>query len=313
MIIRKGIQERSRRYAALASLILFLLCCIIGGCDGFLVQNNAPAENLQMYFPPVSESDAQMEIHIIDVGQGDCALVRSGGANILVDAGENGLGSKVVEYLKSIGITKLDWVIGTHPHSDHIGGLDTVISKLDVDNIMMPRLPDELVPINKTYTDVLDAVEKKGLQITAAKAGDVFTFGDMAMQVLSPSVNSNYSDVNDYSVVLRFVCGDFEYLTTGDISSMVEIDIIDNGYDVSADILKLAHHGSYTGTCRSFLNAVNPMYAVIMCGHENEHGHPHDAVMDRIYENKISPIRTDRLGNVKIVCNDGVIDVYALD
>ncbi len=243
------------------------------------------------------------EIHFIDVGQGDSILIRSGGSNILIDAGENDQGTVVNAYLDKLGIEKLDLVIGTHPHSDHIGGLDVVLDAHPVERIILPVIPDDLVPTTRTYEDLLTSIQTQGLKITPAKPGETYTFGDGVLEILGP-VTDEYDDLNDFSVVSRFCFGEWAVLLTGDMESDAEADLLEAGTDVSANVLKLGHHGSSTSTSQEFLNAVDPEICVIEVGEGNSYNHPHRETIERIETNGCTVYRTDLNGTI-VLTTDG--------
>ncbi|MBE6764387.1 MAG: MBL fold metallo-hydrolase [Ruminococcaceae bacterium] len=313
MIRIKGTGAGRRILSAVLSIFILFVSFTFVGCDFQLptpIQLEQGDDNIHL---PIIYAGDEMVIHFIDVGQGDCSLVQGGGVNILIDSGENGMGTVVVEYLEKIGVSKLHWIIGSHPHSDHIGGIDTVIKSVEVDNLMLPVVDESLTPVTSTYSDVLDAAEEYDVSLTMAKAGDFYEFDGMMMEILSPDTQFNYSDLNDCSLVVRFSVNGFSYLTTGDISSSVERDILENGYDVSADVLKLAHHGSSTSSSWAFLKRSAPQYAVVSCGFDNDYGHPHDIVIDRLNELDITIVRRDRLGNVVFTYKEGAVDVAAVD
>ena len=246
-------------------------------------------------------SGGEMRIHAIDIGQGDCVLVQGGGVNILIDAGESGMGRQVLSYLESMGVRKLDWVINSHPHSDHMGGLAAVISGIAVENVMMPRLPDELVPATRTYENLMEAIAEKGLRVTAASAGDIYTFGnngEMTMKVLSPQNPSPYTELNDCSVALLFSCAGLRFFTAGDIEERVEDDLLESGVKLRADIYKASHHGSNTSSSKKFLKAVKPQYAFICCGIDNSYNHPSRKVVQRLESMGVEVERTDLAGTI---------------
>ena len=245
-------------------------------------------------------------VHFIDVGQGDCSLILSDGAAILIDAGENDKGGIVLDYLKKLGITKLDLVIGTHPHSDHIGGLDTVIEGVSVEKVLLPRIPDEIVPTTKTYTDLLTAVADNGLKVTAAKPGDSYTFGAGELTILGP--NRAYDDLNNMSVVCRFDYGTNSFLFTGDMETTAESDVLEQwGDELPADVLKVGHHGSTTSTGKAFYRAVSPEYCVILVGDGNDYGHPHAKTLKTLSSNEAEIYRTDFQGSIVFsVIEDGL-------
>lgn len=241
-----------------------------------------------------------VSVHFIDVGQGDCELIRVGDQSILIDAGENDKGNTVLDYLNKQGIEKIDLVIGTHPHSDHIGGMDTVINRIEVGEVLMPELPDSLVPTTKTYTDVLTAIADKNLPVTAAEPGQVYTFGDATLEILGPL--RDYDDLNDMSVVAKLTYGSTTFLFGGDMEKEVEDDLLNANADVRADVLKLSHHGSKTSNSKAFLDAVGADTYAICVGAGNSYGHPHDQVLNRISGKQV--YRTDLNGDI-VIGTDG--------
>lgn len=241
-----------------------------------------------------------VSVHFIDVGQGDCELIRVGDQSILIDAGENDKGNTVVDYLNKQGIEKIDLFIGTHPHSDHIGGMDTVINRMEVGEVLMPELPDSLIPTTKTYTDVLTAIADKNLPVTAAEPGQVYTFGDATLEILGPL--RNYDDLNDMSVVAKLTYGSTTFLFGGDMEKEVEDDLLGAKADVRADVLKLSHHGSKTSNSKAFLDAVGADTYAICVGAGNSYGHPHDQVLNRISGKQV--YRTDLNGDI-VIGTDG--------
>lgn len=246
---------------------------------------------------PVSQSKAA-EVHFIDVGQADSILIISQGQTVLIDAGTNSAGPSVLKYIQDQGITKIDYLIGTHPHEDHIGGLDNIINGLEIGQVILPRHSSN----TKTYEDVLNAVKNKGLKITAAKAGNSFSAGECSFKLLAP--DGEYDDTNNYSVVARMTVGSVSMLFTGDAETQSEQRILDSGALVKSDLLKVGHHGSSTSTCPQFLAAVAPKYAVISVGKDNSYGHPHIETLEALQKAGTEIYRTDILGTV-IASTDG--------
>lgn len=238
------------------------------------------------------------EVHFIDVGQADCILVRTaGGENMLIDAGNNADGDDVVEYLNNIGVSRIDYIIGTHPHEDHIGGMDNVINELDIGEVYMPNKQYT----TKTFKDVLEAVSNKGLTIKTAKAGvTVFDSGGESAVMVAPNSES-YKDLNNYSAVIKYTCGGVSFLFTGDAEELSEQEIT---ADVSADVLKVGHHGSNSSTSEEFLRRVSPEYAVICVGEDNDYGHPHKETMERLAAAGVTVYRTDINGTI-VMTTDG--------
>lgn len=249
----------------------------------------------KIYAEPVSG----LKVHYIDVGQADSILVQQGDSNMLIDAGNNADANTVVEYLKSQNVSKLDFLVLTHPHEDHIGGADAVIKDFDINTVYMPKV----TTTTKTFKDVVLAMKNKDYKATAPNPGDTFKLGDADCTILSP-INSEKGDLNTYSIVLKVQYGNNKFLFTGDAQASNEQDMINADYDLSADVLKVGHHGSHTSTSEDFLNAVNPQYAVISCGKGNDYGHPHKEVMERLQAKGIPVYRTDEAGSI-ICTSDG--------
>ena len=208
-------------------------------------------------------------VHFIDVGQGDAILVITPDKRTaLIDGGETNTG--IVQYLKSIGITHLDLVVATHPHSDHIGGLVQVLQAIPVDKVVTNGVPYTTL----TYEHFLDAISTSKAKYIEVKRGDSIPLGSLNFAVLSPIDNTN-SDINNGSIVLRLVYGKVSFLFTGDAQVAAEDSMLSSGLDVSATILKVAHHGSRSGTNSAFLAAVKPQVAIYSAGLGNDYGHPH--------------------------------------
>ena len=246
------------------------------------------------------DGEAKLKMHVIDVGQGDSVLVQCGEKNVLIDCGENGMGGTVLDYLRRAGVSHLDWIIGTHPHSDHIGGMDTVIKSNDItiDHVMMPQTSKNMTPTTMTYTEVLAAIKKKKLKITRPVPGEEYDLDGVTMLVLSPDKGAKYEELNDYSIVLKFTFGNVSIITGGDASNLVERQIITRDYDLSADIYKVSHHGGKDGNSQAFLDEINPRYAAISVGADNRYGHPKKEILKRLRNIDCEVYRTDLDGNI---------------
>ncbi len=260
---------------------------------------NAAAEDVSAAASDVFRDGSTLEVHFLDVGQGDATLIRCGEAAMLIDAGNNSWGDDVRDYLEYQGIGDLDYVIGTHPDADHIGGLDVVMEAFDCGTVIMPDYEKD----TQTYTDVTDVMEEKGYELTLPQVGMVYELGEAAFTIVAP--NGEYGDnANDYSVGILLEHGENRFLLTGDAEEDSEADMLDNGIDLSADVLKAAHHGSRTANTEAFLERVNPEYVVISCGEGNSYGHPHAEVLNRLREMGIKVFRTDEEGTV-VATSDG--------
>lgn len=241
----------------------------------------------------------ELKVHFIDVGQADAILLQQGNAAMLIDGGNNGDRNKVKNYIEQEKITQLDYVIGTHAHEDHIGGLDYVINAFKVGKVYFPRQSAN----TKTFEDFAIAVKSKVGKLTAPKVGDTFKLGDAVCTILGPN-SSDYGDANDYSIVIKVVYGGTSFLFTGDAEEKSESEMLSSGLDLSATVLKVGHHGSRTSTGQDFLTKVNPKYAVISVGDVNSYGHPTQDAMDRLKAKNIPVYRTDESGTV-VAVSDG--------
>jgi len=240
--------------------------------------------------PPPDEN--AVEVHVIDVGQGDSILIKSGELAMLIDAGETKSGEIVTNYLKNIGVSKLEYLIGTHPHEDHIGGLSSIIQTFGVKTIIMPKV----VSTTKTFDELLDLIKEKGLKVTSPIVGQEYTLDKATFEILAPA--KKYKDINDNSVVIRLSHGENDFLFTGDIGKKTEKDILNETKDLDAEVLKVAHHGSKSSTSSEFLKTVNPKYAAICVGENNQYGHPDPETIKRIESVGASTYRTDLNGSI---------------
>lgn len=249
----------------------------------------------------IDNYDNKLQVHYIDVGQGDAILLVSPSKKtMLIDAGDNDDEETIVNYIKNQGINKLDYVVGTHPHADHIGGLDNVIRQLDIGEFYMPKI----VHTTKTFESVINEAIKKDIKVKTAKAGVEFLLDeDISVTMFSPN-ESKYKELNDYSPIMKVTYKDTSFLFTGDAEKLVEEEVINAGYDISANVLKVGHHGSTSSTSSKFLNKVNPSIAVIQVGKDNKYNHPHAETMKKLQDKGIEILRTDINGDI-IILSDG--------
>lgn len=245
-----------------------------------------------------AEVTEDLTVHFLDIGQGDCTLLTQGEHAMLIDAGDNDQGTKVQSYLEYLGISSLDYLVLTHPDADHIGGADVVIYKFDCNTILMPERKTD----TRTYDDVIQAMKSKDYTAIHPEVGDSYAFGESSFTILSPA--RNYEDSNDCSIVLRLTHGGNTFLFTGDAEEEAENDMLASGMDLSADVLKVGHHGSHTSTSDAFLDAVSPTYAVISCETGNSYGHPHAETLNKLRAAGVQLFRTDDQGTITVT-SDG--------
>ena len=236
-------------------------------------------------------NENNLHVYYIDVGQADSILVMNEKQSLLIDAGNNEDGDMVVNFIKDKGITKLDYIIGTHPHEDHIGGMDDVINNIDVDKIYLPAIQTN----TKTYQDVLQAIKDKNKKINSLKKGDKFNVGEAEFEVMTDSILDK-NNLNLSSNIIRMVFNGTSFLFTGDAE-------IENEKSITweqTDILKLGHHGSTTSTSQKFLNQIKPKYAIISVGKNNDYGHPKEKILERLKNEGAEIYRTDECGTIEI-------------
>ena len=241
--------------------------------------------------------DSDLKVYYIDVGQADCVLIQNNNENMLIDAGNNEDGEKLVKYFKELGITSFKYVVGTHPHEDHIGGLDDVINSFDIDTILLP----DAYTTTTTFMDVLDAIDNKNMTFTVPKENDKYQLGEANIDILYSGVD--VEDLNDASIVIKLTYGSNKFLFSGDATTKVEKQILNK--DLKVDVYKVAHHGSNTSNSAKFLEKLNPKYGIISCGKDNSYNHPHDEIVNRLEKRNIEIYRTDKLGTI-LVTSDGV-------
>ena len=241
--------------------------------------------------------DGSLNVYYLDVGQADSILLENNGSYMLIDAGNNNDGVKLVKYFKDMGISEFEYVIATHAHEDHIGGMDDILNSFLVKNFYMP----DVVSTSKTFEDVIIALEDKNMVFDTPEIGYKFTFGGSDFEVLHVGVEGE--DLNDTSIVVRGVYGDNSFLFMGDATSNVEKKILNKNID--SDVLKVGHHGSKYSTSISFLKKVTPDVAVISVGEGNSYEHPHDVTMNNLNKNDVDVYRTDVDGTI-MVTTDGV-------
>lgn len=237
---------------------------------------------------------AALQVTFLDVGQADSTVIQYNNSSMLIDAGTNSTANSLVSTLKNMGISKFDVIVGTHPHEDHIGGMDAVINNFNIGAIYMPKVSST----TKTFQDVLTAIQNKKLSVTTPIPGHAFTLGqDIQCNILAPG-SAYYTDLNNYSIVIKMVYGSTSFLFTGDAQADSEKEMLAIGYNLKADVLKVGHHGSSSSTTPEFLKAVSPEYGVIMVGKDNDYGHPHQETLDKLNAAGIKIYRTDLNGNI---------------
>jgi len=242
-----------------------------------------------------------MSVHILDVGKADSIFIECGGKTMLVDGGTIDRGETVAEYLNRRGVKKLDYVVNTHPDDDHIGGLSEIIQKFPVDHYFAPYIPTNLIPMSEEYLGVQKALKQKNVSTITPKHGDSFLLGSLKIKILAPVKTGD--STNNNSIVLRLSYGATSFLLMGDAEKEEESDLVASGAELSANVLKVGHHGSSTSTTSALLHAVKPQYAAISVADDTNHL-PKNDVLERLNVVGAKILRTDISGTL-IFMSDG--------
>ncbi len=295
----------------IAGIVIVLVITLIGGkYDSNLLENlkgSLESESLEdveknndnsTQKTETSKVDGNLIVDFIDVGQGDSILIRQGDHAMLIDGGTSECKDDLLNFLKSENIQKFDYIVGTHPHEDHIGSLDDVVNAYDFDTILFPKV----TTTTKTFENLVNAVKNKNKKFITPVSGNEYTLGDAKFKILAPSSDS-YQSLNNYSIVIKLTYGENTFMFTGDAETLSETEMLNSFDDLTADVLKIGHHGSTTSTSKKFLNAVNPKYAVISVGKDNTYNHPTKTTMNKLEELKIPVYRTDEEGTIECVSN----------
>ena len=299
---RKKKTSIKKLLSGILALIIIGLAGILGTNEEFVntVSNMGEQTNSQNEQQVEFVAQEDLLIDFIDVGQADSILIRNQDEVMLIDAGTNEAGETVVNYLQNLGITKIDYLIGTHPHEDHIGGLDDVINHFDIGQIYMPKIETT----TKTFEDVLDAIETKNLTLTSPNRGDKIELGQAEGEFMTEPILDK-DNLNVSSLVLRLEFGNTSYLFMGDAEEENEETI----NWPKTDVLKVGHHGSSTSSSESFLEQVQPKYAIIMAGKDNSYGLPTQETINKLSNIGSEIYRTDEDGTIQMTSDGNTIQI----
>lgn len=301
----------AKREKSLSSVVVLLIIIIATAVNsGLFRDGNKDNYNFKNEeFSELSQKENLLCVNFVDVGQGDCTVILlPDGKTIMIDAGENGHEEEVFEFLDRNGIKKIDYLVATHPHSDHIGGLYEVVCEYEIGEVFMPKTYHS----TNTYLDLLEALDEKNLVINTALVGKTMIDTDVLKAYFISPYNLEYDNLNNYSAVLKLEYFDKSFLFCADIEKEIEEALLGDGADVDCDVLKVAHHGSSTSSTKQFLKEASPEISVISCGKNNDYGHPHRESLQTVTKNSETILRTDEMGNIRII-TDGYDIAYDVE
>lgn len=247
------------------------------------------------------DNDNTLKIYYLDVGQADSILIDSNNEYMLIDGGNNNDGPLLVKYFQELGIKDIKYIVGTHPHEDHIGGIDEVINNFNINQIFIP----DAITTTKTFEDLLDSIERKNLTFTVPTINNTYTLGESIIKIIYTGTDT--SDLNNSSIIIKLTYKKTSYLFTGDATNITEKKILNK--DIKSDVLKIGHHGSKYSSTENFIKKVNPKYAIISVGKGNKYGHPNIETINLLNKYNIKTYRTDELGTILLTSDGNNIEI----
>ena len=313
---RKNRKKRKSNWLYIAFSVLMLFAIIIFVNEHWLHSSFIPSlsdiyQTLGIVKrPKIEVQQDEIAVHFIDVGQADCAVIITPDKTLLIDSGESETASEVIRYLRDFGVERLDYIIGSHPHSDHMGGMAKIMNAFEVGEFIMPEIPDDMIPTASFYSNMLEVIERKEITASYSENGRIIELCEGTSLEFFGPVGNVYDDLNNYSVVAKLTSGNISFLFTGDMEKDADRDLLLRWVDLHADVLKVGHHGSASSSSIEFLSRVDPQYAVISVGIDNDYGHPSEAATKRLKALGCKILTTMMYGDIVFV-TDGNTLTYA--
>ena len=292
-----------KKYKKILSAIIAILIILF---YNYYTKDIEPSNANKETTPVINTVTSDLQIYYFDVGQADSILILNNDTSMLIDAGNNADGPLLVDYIKNkLKINKIDIVVGTHPHEDHIGGIDDIINNFDIGDVYLP----EVITTTKTFEEMITAIENKDLAISVPEIGEKFKLGEADFEIIYTGTDDK--DLNATSIIINMLYGEKSYLFTGDTTEEVEATILNKNIDI--DVLKVAHHGSRYSSSYEFLNIATPEFAIVSVGEENSYEHPHIEAINRIKKHTNNIYMTKDVGTIHLTSDGKNIDIEYLN
>lgn len=301
------LSEKERRNVFIA-LFLCFFAIVITCLELFGITNWHKVNMFSGAVDGIKIADTDFAVYYLDVGQSDCSIVVCDDKVMVIDTGSYPQTEKLREALYSLEVEQIDYLVITHQHDDHMSGAEKLMNIYDVKNIIMPMLSEDNAVNSETYSRLLRVISDNNVKPIASQSIEKFNLGNAEIQILAP--NKQYKELNNMSVVMRITYGNNSFLFQGDAESQIEKELLNSDYNLTADVLKLGHHGSKTASSEKYLDAVNPQIAIISCGQGNSYGHPRVTVMEYLVERNIDYYITAYNGDITIGSDGKNIEIF---
>lgn len=300
-------RKRKEKVIIIIAIIIFISSLIMGFLDMSGIFSWSDLKNTTGALDGPVNPDSNFSVYYLDVGQGDCTIIKSNDSVMMIDTSTSEQINDIREVLLSLSIEKIDYLVITHQHEDHMGCASEIIKHYEVSNIIMPKLSTINMVTTNSYETLLQTIANRKVNAIPATVGDSFMLGEASVQIFSPLEQDE--DLNNMSVVLKVIYGETSFIFQGDAEKTIEKQLLNSDFDLTADVIKLGHHGSNTSSTDKYLKAVNPKYAMISCGADNSYGHPHQEVLDRLKKNNIDYFITVQTGDITVTSDGKNINV----